>query len=142
MAAARVSLPIGTLLGAYRLLELIGKGGFSLIYRARMEDSGDEVVIKEFMPKKVACRGARGQVVPMEPSLAENLHRGRKLFFNEVKALASIEHPNIVRVLDFFLAHATCDNATWKLHLIQGRIAEKVWEFISEDQNGGSTCGW
>jgi serine/threonine protein kinase len=108
MAAARVSLPIGTLLGAYRLLELIGKGGFSLIYRARMEDSGDEVVIKEFMPKKVACRGPRGHVVPMEFKLAEHLYRGRKLFFNEVRALASIQHPNIVRVLDFFLANATC----------------------------------
>jgi hypothetical protein len=40
-----------------------------------------------------------------------------------------------------FLSLATCENETWKRHLIQGRISEHVWEFISEDQNG-STCGW
>ena len=40
-----------------------------------------------------------------------------------------------------FLPLARCDNETWKLHLIQGRLAESVWEFISEDVNG-STCGW
>jgi hypothetical protein len=41
-----------------------------------------------------------------------------------------------------FLNLATCDNVTWKRHLIQGRVAEEVWEFISEEQNNGSTCGW
>jgi len=40
-----------------------------------------------------------------------------------------------------FLNLATCNNTTWLQHLSQGRIAEKVWEFISEDRNG-STCGW
>jgi len=108
MAAARESLPPGTLLGAYRLLGILAKGGFSLIYQARVEDTGDEVVIKEFMPKKVARRDAKGRVLPLQWQLAENLYRGRKLFFHEVRALASLKHPNIVRVLDFFLANETC----------------------------------
>jgi serine/threonine protein kinase len=108
MAAARESLPPGTLLGAYRLLDVLGKGGFSLIYQAQVEDTGEEVVIKEFMPKKVARRDQKGRVLPIQWELAENLYRGRKLFFHEVKALASLHHPNIVRVLDFFLANETC----------------------------------
>lgn len=108
MAAARESLPPGTLLGAYRLLDVLGKGGFSLIYQAQVEDTGEEVVIKEFMPKKVARRDQKGRVLPLQWELAENLYRGRKLFFHEVKALASLHHPNIVRVLDFFLANETC----------------------------------
>ena len=107
MTAARESLPPGTLLGAYRLLDTIGKGGFSLIYLARMEETGDEVVIKEFMPKKIARRDHRGYLAATEPQYVENLHRGRRLFFQEVKALASLKHPNIVRVLDFFLANQT-----------------------------------
>ncbi|WP_020508236.1 serine/threonine protein kinase [Lamprocystis purpurea] len=107
MTAARESLPHDTLLGSYRILETIGKGGFSLIYLARTEETGDEVVIKEFMPKKIATRDQRRQVVPIEPQYTENLQRGRKLFFQEVKALASLRHPNIVRVLDFFLANQT-----------------------------------
>jgi len=107
MTAARESLPPDTLLGSYRILDTIGKGGFSLIYLARIEETGDEVVIKEFMPKKIATRNQRRQVVPIEPQYTENLQRGRKLFFQEVKALASLRHPNIVRVLDFFLANQT-----------------------------------
>ena len=41
-----------------------------------------------------------------------------------------------------FLSLATCNNPTWKQHLVQGRLSEVTWEFISESQNGGSTCGW
>jgi len=29
----------------------------------------------------------------------------------------------------------------WKRHLTEGRLAEKVWSFITDD-NGGGTCGW
>jgi serine/threonine protein kinase len=107
MAAARESLQNGTRLGAYRILDTMAKGGFSLIYLAQEEETGDEVVIKEYMPKKIARRDARQQVLPLNPQLMENLHRGRKLFFQEAKALASLKHPNIVRVLDFFLANRT-----------------------------------
>jgi mono/diheme cytochrome c family protein len=41
-----------------------------------------------------------------------------------------------------FLSLATCSNLTWKQHLVQGRLSPKVWEFISESQNSGSTCSW
>jgi len=107
MTAARESLPQGTLLGDYRILETIGKGGFSLIYLARVEDTADEVVIKEYMPKKIAARDGRRRVIPVQPAFTEDLHRGRKLFFQEAEVLASVKHPNIVRVLDFFLANDT-----------------------------------
>ncbi len=107
MANSRVSLPPGTLVGAYRIVAPIGKGGFSLIYLAHDEDTGNEVVIKEFMPKKIARRGAARQILPLREELTENLHRGRKLFFQEAQALASLKHTNIVRVLDFFLANDT-----------------------------------
>ena len=108
MPSAREALAPGTRLGAYQLERLIAKGGFSLIYLAREDETGDEVVIKEFMPKKIAGRDRRGRVLPTEGKHAESLYRGRKLFFHEVKALASVRHPNIVRVLDFFLANETC----------------------------------
>jgi hypothetical protein len=40
-----------------------------------------------------------------------------------------------------FVDLADCDNAVWKSHNIDGRLAEKVWEYVSVSQNG-STCGW
>jgi len=40
-----------------------------------------------------------------------------------------------------FVSLATCDNVTWKSHNIDGRLSEKVWEYVSVKQNN-STCGW
>ena len=107
MAAARETLPPGAQVGTYRIVKPIAKGGFSLIYLATDDDSGEEVVIKEYMPKKLARRDRDRRVVPAGIEYAESLHHGRKLFFQEVKALASLKHPNIVRVLAFFLANDT-----------------------------------
>ena len=33
------------------------------------------------------------------------------------------------------------DGREWKEHLIEGRVAESVWEYVSE-QRTGTTCGW
>ncbi|QGU31926.1 serine/threonine protein kinase [Thermochromatium tepidum] len=107
MAAARETLPPGTQVGSYHIVKPIAEGGFSLIYLATDDDSGEEVVIKEYMPKKLARRDRDRRVVPASIEYAESLHHGRKLFFQEVKALASLKHPNIVRVLAFFLANDT-----------------------------------
>jgi serine/threonine protein kinase len=107
MPAARESLPPGILVGSYRIVRAIAKGGFSLIYLAHDEDGGEDVVIKEYMPKKIACRDRSWRVVPINPDYTENLHHGKKLFFQEVKALATLKHPNIVRVISFILAYDT-----------------------------------
>jgi len=40
-----------------------------------------------------------------------------------------------------FMSLITCNNTTWKNHLVQGRLSPKVWEFITTSQTG-STCGW
>lgn len=133
MAVAREALPPGTRLGAYHLERLIAKGGFSLIYLARVDDTGDEVVIKEFMPKKIARRDSRGQVLPLEGKNAESLYRGRKLFFHEVKALASVHHPNIVRVMDFFLAKNTC------YMVMPNERGRNLGAYIQERRGGLST---
>ena len=34
-----------------------------------------------------------------------------------------------------------CDSTRWKNHLLEGRVAESVWEYVSTD-TAGSTCGW
>lgn len=107
MSPSRKPLEPGTLVGGYQLVKPISKGGFSLIYLALELDSGDQVVLKEYMPNKIASRDHRGCIVPASAALAESLERGRKLFFLEIKALASLQHPNIVQVRDFFLANAT-----------------------------------
>lgn len=107
MEPARDTLESGTQVAAYRIVKNLAFGGFSLIYLAIDQENGDEVVLKEYMPKRVAIRDQRGHVVPARPDLAEGLWRGQQLFFQEVRAMASLHHPNILAVRDFFLANGT-----------------------------------
>lgn len=106
MSQDRAALPENSRIDCYRLLKVIGKGGFSLIYLAVDDETGDEVVIKEFMPKRIGLRdGAR--LVPAEPRYREALLRSKRLFFQEVKAMAKLRHEHIVGVRGFYLANDT-----------------------------------
>jgi serine/threonine protein kinase len=107
MSNSRDSLPTGTRIDCYRVEQLIGSGGFSLIYLAEDEDTGGQVVIKEFMPKKFARRGQGLKVAPLDDQAEDNLNRSLCLFFQEVTALAALRHPNIVAVRAFFRANNT-----------------------------------
>ncbi len=121
------------MVGGYRILKTLGKGGFSLIYLAVDEDTEDEVVLKEYLPKKLARRDLHMQVVPIDHKHEERLYRGRKLFFQEAKTLASLQHPNIVRVLGFFLANNT---AYMVMKYERGR---NLGSYIHERKGGLST---
>jgi hypothetical protein len=65
------------------------------------------VAIKEYLPNSLALRG-EGQVMP---AIAEEhlgaFRYGMKCFFEEGRALAHLNHPNVVRVLNFFRANET-----------------------------------
>ena len=107
MSRARDSLEAGTTLDCYRIVDTIGKGGFSLIYLAEDEETGDEVVIKEFMPKRLARRHTDGRLLPVDSKQREALYRSRRLFFQEAKVMASLAHPHIVAVLNMFMRNDT-----------------------------------
>jgi serine/threonine protein kinase len=130
---ARDGLPSGALIDNYKILRAIGKGGFSLIYLAVDEDSGDEVVVKEYLPKKLARRDSSMRLVPIDAKSAERVYRGRKLFFQEAKTLASLRHPNIVRVLGFFLANSTA------YLVMQYERGKNLGSYIQERKGGLST---
>lgn len=99
-------LPRGTQLDGYTIARPIGGGGFSIVYLAKSAD-GKPVVIKEYMPNKLAVRDENLDVVASKEHYIERFAHGRRLFFQEAGTLASINHPNIVNVINFFRAHGT-----------------------------------
>ena len=103
----RESLSPGTRLDCYRIVKLIGSGGFSLIYLAEDEDTHDEVAIKEYLPKRVGTRKGGETVSVVAENRSDSFHRGRRLFYQEALALASFKHPNIVNVRNCFLSNNT-----------------------------------
>jgi serine/threonine protein kinase len=74
---------VGTRVGNYRLVELLGSGGMGSVYRAEHVMIGKQVAIKLLHPQAAS-----------EPELVQR-------FLREACASARIGHPNIVEVLDF-----------------------------------------
>jgi hypothetical protein len=99
-------LPAGYELEGYRFERQLSVGGFSIVYLAH-DAAGTPVAIKEYMPNAVVLRG-EGQIVPViPPEFQADFNHGLKLFFEEGRALTGLDHPNVVRVLNFFRANET-----------------------------------
>ena len=100
------ALPDGLDIGGYRIVKKIAAGGFSIVYLAE-DAQGHRVAIKEYLPATLASRKS-GQLQPSVTNEHLELYRvGLKYFLDEGRALASISHPNVVRVLNFFRANDT-----------------------------------
>jgi serine/threonine protein kinase len=112
------ALPAETLLdhGKYKILDVLGQGGFGITYKASHAALGGLVAIKEFYPQEYAQRQhATGQIVPI--TTAESYDRSLQRFIREGRLLENISHPNIVRVRDLFEERGT---AYLVMELIQG----------------------
>lgn len=101
------SLPEGTELDEYIIQKVISRGGFSIVYIALDKKSQKHVVIKEYMPSKLAHRDDTQSVVPLSEDTVEHYIHGRRLFLQEATTLAGLKHPNIVNVINFFSAYGT-----------------------------------
>ena len=103
---ANTPLPEGTLLQRYRIGPVLAVGGFSFVYLAH-DDNDTPLAIKEYLPATLALRvnDARQPQIP-EDEMAR-FRAGMKCCFEEAAAIARLEHPNVVRVVDFFRANDT-----------------------------------
>jgi len=102
---ANQPLPEGSQLQKYRILRVLAAGGFSFVYLAH-DEKGKPVAIKEYLPATLALRVNGAAPAIPDKDLAK-FRYGMKCFFDEAAAIARLEHPNIVRVLDIFRANDT-----------------------------------
>lgn len=73
----------GAVVGGYELLEQLGRGGAGSVFRARNSADGSICALKVLAASKVK----RARVV--------------QRFFDEVRAASTVQHPGLIRVLDF-----------------------------------------
>ncbi|RVQ66952.1 serine/threonine protein kinase [Croceicoccus ponticola] len=105
------ALPPGTVLREWRLEEVLGVGGFGIVYKGRGIYFDELVAIKEYFPSSISERDEDDTVVPVD-SNAEEVHAlGLKKFVEEAKLLWNLStpsrHPNIVSVRSLFEIHGT-----------------------------------
>jgi len=97
----------GTLLSEYRIIKLLGEGGFGLTYLALDTHLDKNVAIKEYMPSDFAVRQEGNTISPKSAGSQNDYDWGLKAFINEAKILAKFDDINIVRVNRFFEANGT-----------------------------------
>ena len=110
-AYSNKALPPGTVLREWRLEQVLGVGGFGIVYKGRGIYFDELVAIKEYFPSSISDRRDGDTVVPTD-SAAEEVHAlGLKKFVEEAKLLWNLSkptrHPNIVSVRTLFEIHGT-----------------------------------
>jgi peptidoglycan hydrolase-like protein with peptidoglycan-binding domain len=103
-----VTLRPGQVVGRYRIVSVLGQGGFGITYRAQDSELGREVAIKEYLPAALAVRQDGTTVVPRSTGAAEDFAWGRDRFIAEGRTLAALHRvPGIVLVHDFLETNGT-----------------------------------
>jgi len=102
MSVQNSQLPAGTVFDPYTIEKTLSAGGFSIVYLAKDARNDQYVVIKEYLPIKLAQRDENFKVIPRSDDCKGRLYEGRQLFLLEVSALKRLDHPNVVRITDSF----------------------------------------
>jgi hypothetical protein len=100
-------LPVGTFLGEFEVTDMLGEGGFGIVYLARDHSLHRRVALKEYMPSSLAARVGGTQVQVKSERHRETFEAGLHSFVNEARLLASFDHPSLVKVYRFWEANGT-----------------------------------
>jgi len=100
------SLKSGTTLNQYKIIRVLGAGGFGITYLAEDTQLGMKVVIKEYFPNEFAVRKSDNTIIA-KTSSSKDFQKGMQRFKEEAKTLAKFNHPSIVKILGYFEANDT-----------------------------------
>lgn len=104
-------LPPDTLLAnRYRLIRVLGEGGFGITYEGWDETLQMRVAVKEYFPRAFVTRHQRESkdiTIPGGESMIA-FEKGKAAFLNEARTLAQFQQdPNIISVTNFFEENRT-----------------------------------
>ena len=101
------ALPVGTRLGEFEIIDLVGEGGFGIVYLAQDHSLHRKVALKEYMPALLASRGQDASVAVRSERQRETFDIGLRSFVNEARMLAQFDHPALIKVFRFWEANGT-----------------------------------
>ena len=100
-------LSAGEMLSWYRIVGVLGRGGFGVTYEALDTNLNMAVAIKEYLPGNVITRDPDNSVRPITHEDTRVFTWGLERFIDEARTLATFKHPSIIRVLSVFEQHGT-----------------------------------
>ena len=105
--------------GRYKLLKVLGKGGFGITYLGLHTGLDKKVAIKEYFPKDSFRRQSDGTQVSYS-NTGEN-RKNIERFLKEARTMAELKHKGVVSVSDVFEENAT---AYYVMDYIEGQSLE------------------
>jgi serine/threonine protein kinase len=97
----------GTRLAEFEIRQVLGSGGFGIVYRAWDVALQRDVALKEYMPVSLAGRGSGERVTLRSRTHQDTFALGLQSFVNEARLLARFDQPALVKVLRFWEANGT-----------------------------------
>jgi TPR repeat protein/serine/threonine protein kinase len=104
---ARFALAANTVLSDYRIVRVVGVGGFGITYEAMDLSLATTIALKEYYPFDFGERDRTMSVRPKSERHKKTFEWGRSNFLQEAQTLARFEHSSIVRVIRVFEANST-----------------------------------
>ncbi len=115
--SAEPSSEQGRLLGDFRIIREIGRGGMGVVYEAEQVSLGRRVALK---------------VLPLAAVLDQ---RQLQRFRNEAQAAATLHHPHIVPIISVGVERGV---HYYAMHLVEGPSLEELLRGIAQNQAGRS----
>ncbi|MDP3520444.1 MAG: serine/threonine-protein kinase [Hydrogenophaga sp.] len=101
-SASSEVLSVGTDVAEFRITELVGQGGFGIVYKAWDQTLERVVALKEYLPSALAVRRQDGSVTARSERHQETFDAGMRSFINEARLLAQFDHPSLLKVYRFW----------------------------------------
>lgn len=129
------ALPPGYRFNEFEIKEVIGGGGFGIVYRAWDHQLERTIAIKEFMPSSLAVRNDDMTLVLRSDRFGKAFSAGLNSFIQEARLLARFNHPNLLHVLRFWVQNDTAYMGTVfysgttlsRLRENNPRLVDEVW---------------
>lgn len=94
--------------GKYKIMRVLGQGGFGITYLAENQYLGSQVAIKEFFFKQYCERDeSTSHVTVGTQSAKTEVSRYQEKFMKEARTIARLNHPNITKIHDVFKENNT-----------------------------------
>jgi serine/threonine protein kinase len=101
------ALPAGYKIHEFEIVQVVGEGGFGIVYLAQDLQLQRTVALKEYVPSSLATRGADNSISLRSERHRETFELGLRSFVNEARLLASFDHPSLVKVYRFWEQNGT-----------------------------------
>lgn len=124
------ALPAGHRFNEFEIKEVIGGGGFGIVYRAWDHLLERTIAIKEYLPVSLASRDEQLTIVLRGERYQKLFAAGLSSFIQEARLLARFNHPGLLHVLRFWEENGTAYMGT----LYYSGMTLKEWQLCHPER--------